>query len=80
MSQTILYARVSTAQQTLAHQQTQAEEKGFVFDEILADQGESGRKPSCASVRRAAGSSTCCAGVTCWWSAGSTASAATMRT
>src|SRR5919112_3219263 len=45
MSQTILYARVSTAEQTLAHQQTQAEEKGFVFDEILADQGESGRKP-----------------------------------
>jgi putative DNA-invertase from lambdoid prophage Rac len=45
MSQTILYARVSTAEQTLAHQQTSAEDKGFVFDEIVADHGESGRKP-----------------------------------
>lgn len=42
---TILYARVSTAEQTLAHQQTQAEAAGFVFDAVVADHGESGRKP-----------------------------------
>ncbi|WP_452181357.1 recombinase family protein [Heyndrickxia sporothermodurans] len=45
MSQTVLYARVSTAEQTLAHQQTQAEADGFVFDAVVADHGESGRKP-----------------------------------
>lgn len=43
--QTILYARVSTAEQTLAHQRTSAEAEGFVFDEVIADHGESGRKP-----------------------------------
>ncbi|AIQ88718.1 recombinase family protein [Methylobacterium oryzae] len=42
---TILYARVSTAEQTLDHQQTQAEAAGFVFDAVVADHGESGRKP-----------------------------------
>lgn len=42
MSRTILYARVSTREQTLAHQRTQAEEKGFVIDEVVADHGASG--------------------------------------
>lgn len=33
----ILYARVSTAEQTLAHQRTQAEAAGFKIDEVVAD-------------------------------------------
>lgn len=39
---TILYARVSTADQNLGHQRTQAEQAGFVIDEIVADHGVSG--------------------------------------
>lgn len=33
---TILYARVSTADQTPAHQRTQAEKAGFTIDEVIA--------------------------------------------
>lgn len=39
---TILYARVSTTEQTLSHQRTQAEDAGFVIDEVVADHGASG--------------------------------------
>jgi putative DNA-invertase from lambdoid prophage Rac len=39
---TILYARVSTADQTLAHQRTQAEAAGFKIDTVVADEGVSG--------------------------------------
>lgn len=39
---TILYARVSTAEQTIEHQQQQAEAAGFQFDHVLADHGVSG--------------------------------------
>lgn len=39
---TVLYARVSTSEQTLAHQQEQAEKAGFVFDSVIADHGVSG--------------------------------------
>lgn len=39
---TILYARVSTVDQTISHQRTQAEAAGFVIDEVLADHGVSG--------------------------------------
>ena len=42
MSQTILYARVSTSDQTAAHQRTQAEAAGFVIDAVVADEGVSG--------------------------------------
>lgn len=42
MTQTILYARVSTADQTLDHQRTQAEAAGFTIDEVIADHGVSG--------------------------------------
>lgn len=42
MTKTVLYARVSTAEQTLDHQQLQAEEAGFAFDLVLADRGVSG--------------------------------------
>jgi putative DNA-invertase from lambdoid prophage Rac len=39
---TILYARVSTADQTIAHQRSQAEAAGFRIDEVVADHGISG--------------------------------------
>lgn len=39
---TILYARVSTKEQTLEHQKDQAERSGFKIDEIVADHGVSG--------------------------------------
>ena len=42
MSQTILYARVSTADQTLEHQRTQAEAAGFRINHLIADHGVSG--------------------------------------
>lgn len=42
MSKTILYARVSTSEQTLDHQRTQAVAAGFVIDEVIADHGVSG--------------------------------------
>lgn len=42
MSQTVLYVRVSTSEQTAAHQRTQAEAAGFVIDQVVADEGVSG--------------------------------------
>jgi len=42
MSKTILYARVSTTDQTLEHQKDQAEAAGFEIDEVVADHGVSG--------------------------------------
>lgn len=39
---TILYVRVSTADQTLDHQRTQAEQAGFVIDDVVSDHGVSG--------------------------------------
>jgi DNA invertase Pin-like site-specific DNA recombinase len=39
---TILYARVSTVDQTLDHQRTQAEAAGFKVDTVIADHGVSG--------------------------------------
>ena len=38
----VLYARVSTAEQNIEHQRTQAEAAGFVIDEVVADHGVSG--------------------------------------
>ena len=37
-----LYARVSTTDQTIAHQRAQAEAAGYVFDEVIEDPGVSG--------------------------------------
>jgi DNA invertase Pin-like site-specific DNA recombinase len=37
-----LYARVSTTEQTIEHQRTQAEAMGFGFDEVVYDNGASG--------------------------------------
>lgn len=42
MTKTILYARVSTADQNLDHQRTQAEAAGFRIDEVVADHAQSG--------------------------------------
>lgn len=42
MTRTILYARVSTIDQTAEHQATQAQEAGFIIDEVVADEGVSG--------------------------------------
>jgi putative DNA-invertase from lambdoid prophage Rac len=39
---TILYARVSTSEQTIEHQRTQAEKAGFRLDQIIWDEGVSG--------------------------------------
>ncbi len=39
---TIFYARVSTADQTLDHQITQAKAAGFEIDEVVFDHGVSG--------------------------------------
>ncbi len=39
---TILYARVSTAEQDASHQRTQAEQAGFKIDEVVSDDGVSG--------------------------------------
>jgi putative DNA-invertase from lambdoid prophage Rac len=39
---TVLYARVSAADQTIAHQETQARAAGFEIDEVVADEGVSG--------------------------------------
>ncbi len=40
--QTVLYARVSTADQTIEHQEKQARDAGFVIDRVVADHGVSG--------------------------------------
>ena len=42
MSRTVLYARVSTTEQTIAHQRIQAESAGFVIDDVIEDEGISG--------------------------------------
>ena len=39
---TVLYCRVSTADQTLEHQRVQGEAVGYRFDEVVADHGISG--------------------------------------
>lgn len=39
---TILYARVSTTDQTVVHQRSQTEAAGFTVDEVVADEGVSG--------------------------------------
>lgn len=42
MTKTVLYARVSTTDQNLDHQKTQAEAAGFRIDTVVADHGVSG--------------------------------------
>ncbi|QXZ79385.1 recombinase family protein [Rhizobium sp. L51/94] len=45
MTKTVLYARVSTIDQTVAHQRTTAEAKGYTFDTVVVDEGVSGTLP-----------------------------------
>ncbi|MBO9122218.1 MULTISPECIES: recombinase family protein [unclassified Rhizobium] len=45
MTKTVLYARVSTSDQTVAHQRAQAEAKGYFFDAVVTDDGVSGKVP-----------------------------------
>lgn len=40
--QTVFYARVSTTDQTIEHQQRQAENAGYKFDRVFVDDAESG--------------------------------------
>ena len=42
VAKTVLYARVSTAEQNLDHQKQQAEAAGFKIDKVVADNGVSG--------------------------------------
>jgi DNA invertase Pin-like site-specific DNA recombinase len=42
VSKIVLYARVSTSDQTAAHQLTQAKQAGFSVDEVVVDEGVSG--------------------------------------
>ena len=42
MSKTILYARVSTTDQSVDHQRDQAEKAGFKIDKVITDNGVSG--------------------------------------
>jgi len=42
MTRTVLYARVSTAEQNSHHQQAHAEAAGFTFDKVVIDHGVSG--------------------------------------
>lgn len=42
MTKTILYARVSTFEQTAEHQLTQARQAGFSIDDVISDEGISG--------------------------------------
>ena len=48
---TILYARVSTVDQTLDHQRTQAAAAGFKIDTVVADHGVSGVSTKLAERR-----------------------------
>lgn len=48
MSKTILYARTSTADQTVEIQRQQAEHAGFVIDQVIGDAGVSGVQTSLA--------------------------------
>jgi putative DNA-invertase from lambdoid prophage Rac len=42
---TILFARVSTAEQTIDHQLAQAKTAGFAIDEVVADNGAPASAP-----------------------------------
>ena len=42
MSQIVLYCRVSSLEQTIAHQEAQARAAGFAIDRVIEDHGVSG--------------------------------------
>jgi hypothetical protein len=62
IGRTILYARVSTADQTLAHQREQAEAVGFHLDEVLADHGVSGLSTMLSRIGPRGGGCSICSG------------------
>jgi DNA invertase Pin-like site-specific DNA recombinase len=49
---TVLYCWVSTADQILKHQPTQAAAAGFRFDDVVADHGISGRGSQASAAVR----------------------------
>ncbi|MDO6733007.1 recombinase family protein [Marinovum sp. 2_MG-2023] len=51
LTKTVLYARVSTAEQNIDHQRAQAEAAGFVIDQVVADHGASGISTTLAERR-----------------------------
>ena len=61
---TVLYCRVSTADQLLEHQFTQAEAAGFRLDEVVSDLGVSGVTTALGTGPRGGGSSISSAPVT----------------
>jgi hypothetical protein len=67
----VLYARVSTVEQTTEHQLTQATQAGFKIDKVVADNGVSGSAFASPSAARAAGCSICSGPATRSWCAGS---------
>ena len=80
MSKTVLYARVSTTEQTLDHQRTQAEQAGFKIDKVIADNGVSGVSTTLAERPEGRRLQTFCGRATPLWCAGSIGSAGTIET
>jgi hypothetical protein len=62
----VFYARVSTTEQTTAHQRTQAEQAGFKIDTAVADEGISGVSTRLAEPPEGKRGPTCCALATRW--------------
>jgi DNA invertase Pin-like site-specific DNA recombinase len=56
---TVLYCRVSTTDQTLQHQRSQAEAAGYRFDEVVVDHGISGVRRVYVTVQKDDGCSIC---------------------
>jgi hypothetical protein len=77
---TILYCRVSTSDQTLDHQVTQARAAGFAINEVVSDHGVSGVSTASLNAIKASGCSICSAVAMCSLFAGSTGSGETMQT
>ncbi len=75
--QTILYARVSTVDQTLDHQKTQAVAAGFAIDQVVADDGVSGINTKLAERPEGRRLFDLLRAETPWWSAGLIALAGT---
>jgi len=73
----VLYARVSTAEQTTEHQLTQATQAGFEIDKVVADDGVSGVAQDLPSAPKAAGCTTCSGLEIRSWCVGSIGLAAT---
>ena len=71
MSKTILYARTSTSDQTVELQRIQAEQSGFVIDQVIEDGGVSGVSVPLAERPNGKGYLIYCEMVTSWLCGGS---------